>query len=41
MQDEALRLELGRRGRSRVLERFTQAQIAAETVDVYRSMLAH
>lgn len=39
MQDDALRLELGRRGRQRVLERFTQAQVAAETVDVYRSML--
>ncbi len=40
MQDDALRLDLGRRGRQRVLERFTQAQIAAETVDVYRNMLA-
>jgi glycosyltransferase involved in cell wall biosynthesis len=39
MQDDALRLELGQRGRQRVLERFTQAQVAAETVDVYRSML--
>ena len=39
MQDDALRLELGRRGRQRVLERFTQAQIAADTVDVYRRML--
>lgn len=41
MQDDALRLELGRRGRQRVMERFTQAQIAAETVDVYRRMLTH
>ena len=40
MQDDALRTELGRRGRRRVLERFTQAQIAAETVEVYRSMIA-
>ena len=40
MQDDALRLELGRRGRRRVLERFTQGQIAAETVEVYRSMVA-
>lgn len=40
MQDDALRLALGQRGRQRVLERFTQAQIAAETVDVYRQMLA-
>jgi glycosyltransferase involved in cell wall biosynthesis len=39
MQDDALRRELARRGRQRVLERFTQAQIAAETVDVYRTML--
>ncbi len=40
MQDDALRLDLARRGRQRVLEQFTQAQIAAATVDVYRSMLA-
>ena len=40
MQDDTLRLEFGRRGRQRVLERFTQAQIAADTVDVYREMLA-
>jgi glycosyltransferase involved in cell wall biosynthesis len=39
MQHDALRLELGRRGRQRVLEQFTQAQIAAQTVEVYRSML--
>lgn len=39
MQDDALRRELSRRGRQRVLERFTQAQIAAATVDVYRRML--
>jgi glycosyltransferase involved in cell wall biosynthesis len=39
MRDDALRLELGRRGRQRVLERFTQARVAAETVEVYRSML--
>ena len=40
MQDDELRRDLGRRGRQRVLERFTQAQIAAETVDVYRSLSA-
>jgi len=40
MQNDGLRLELGRRGRERVLEHFTQAQVAADTVDVYRSMLA-
>jgi glycosyltransferase involved in cell wall biosynthesis len=39
MRDDALRLELGRRGRQRVLERFTQARVAAETVEIYRSML--
>ena len=39
MQDDTLRSELARRGRQRVLEHFTQAQIAAETVDVYRTML--
>lgn len=40
MQDDALRLELGRRGRRRVMERFTQARIAADTVDVYRHISA-
>ena len=40
MQDDGLRRALGARGRQRVLERFTQAQVAADTVDVYRSMLA-
>ncbi|MCC7372720.1 MAG: glycosyltransferase family 4 protein [Chloroflexi bacterium] len=38
--DVALRAELGRRGRARVLERFTHQRIASETVAVYRS-LAH
>lgn len=33
------RRELAERGRARVLARYTQAQIAAQTVDVYRSML--
>lgn len=40
MQNDELRRDLGRRGRERVLERFTQARIAAETVDVYRSLSA-
>lgn len=40
MQDDALRLDMGQRGRQRVMERFTQARIAADTVDVYRHMLA-
>jgi len=34
----AARIELGRRGRERVLERFTQARVAQETVAVYREM---
>jgi hypothetical protein len=40
MQSDDLRRDLSRRGRQRVLERFTQAQIASETADVYRRMLA-
>lgn len=39
MKDDALRQELGRRGRERVLARFTQEQVAAQTVAVYRQML--
>jgi glycosyltransferase involved in cell wall biosynthesis len=38
--DEALRAELGRRGRTRVLERYTQAAIARRYYEVYRSMAA-
>lgn len=34
------RRELGKRGRERVLARFTQQQVAQETVNVYREMLA-
>jgi glycosyltransferase involved in cell wall biosynthesis len=40
IRDPALRRELGARGRRRVLESFTHAQVAAQTVEVYRSMLA-
>jgi glycosyltransferase involved in cell wall biosynthesis len=40
MQDEALRCELAARGRARALNHFTHAQVAAQTVDVYRQMLA-
>jgi glycosyltransferase involved in cell wall biosynthesis len=39
LEQPALRQELGRRGRARALEHFTHAQIAAKTVDVYRSIL--
>jgi len=34
-----LRRELGQRGRARVLARYTQAQVAAQTVMVYRQVL--
>jgi glycosyltransferase involved in cell wall biosynthesis len=40
MQTEALRERFGRAGRQRVLARYTQAQIAAQTVDVYREIMA-
>ena len=39
MEDEELREELQRRGRRRVMERYTQQQVAARTVDVYREMM--
>lgn len=38
MQSDTLRQDLGERGRQRVLDHYTQSQIAAQTVDVYRSM---
>ena len=38
-EDAALRQRLAVAGRVRVQERFTQAHIAAQTVDVYREML--
>jgi glycosyltransferase involved in cell wall biosynthesis len=38
-QNPAGRIELGQRGRQRVLERFTQAQIAEQTVQVYQEIL--
>lgn len=37
--DPALRAEYGRRGRQRVLERFTQEQVARQTVAVYRQVI--
>ena len=40
MQSPTLRDELGRNGRNRVLAQYTQQQIAAETVAVYREMYA-
>lgn len=36
--DAALRADLARRGRQRVLERFTQARVAEETVALYHSL---
>lgn len=40
-RDEALRADLSRRGRQRVLSCYSQARIAAETVQVYQEMLGH
>jgi glycosyltransferase involved in cell wall biosynthesis len=40
MATPALRADLARRGRERVLARFTQSQVAARTVAVYRELLA-
>jgi len=37
--DEALRCDLGRRGRERVLAHYTQAQIAARTYSAYQAVL--
>jgi glycosyltransferase involved in cell wall biosynthesis len=39
LENEDLRLDLGRRGRARVLDRFTHERIATRTVDVYSSVL--
>jgi glycosyltransferase involved in cell wall biosynthesis len=39
MSDQALRHDLSLRGRERVLERYTQAQIAARTLAVYEAVL--
>ncbi len=36
--DEALRSQLALRGRARAVERFTHAQIAAQTVEIYRQL---
>jgi glycosyltransferase involved in cell wall biosynthesis len=38
MRDGELRMELGRKGRERVLEKFTQRKIAEATYEVYRSI---
>ncbi len=39
-QDLDLRTDFSRRGRQRVLDQFTQAQVAAQTVQIYREMMA-
>lgn len=36
LENPSLRAELGRRGRERVLERFTYAKVAAQTVEFYK-----
>lgn len=41
LQSPDLRDELGRNGRARVLKHYTQAQIAAQTVALYRDMVGH
>lgn len=41
MDDPALREALAAAGRRRILTHFTQAQVAAQTVDVYRRMARH
>jgi len=41
MRSSDLRAELGRRGRARVLARYTQRQIALDTHKVYTSVLQH
>ena len=41
LQSETLRDSLGKQGRQRVLENYTQAQIAAQTVSVYRDIVEH
>jgi glycosyltransferase involved in cell wall biosynthesis len=40
MADAALREELARKGRERVLAHYTQAQVAAKTYHVYRELMA-
>jgi glycosyltransferase involved in cell wall biosynthesis len=40
MGDGKLRAELGERGRARVLERYTQERVAAQTVEAYQNLLA-
>jgi glycosyltransferase involved in cell wall biosynthesis len=39
LRDLDLRADLGRRGRARVLAHYTQAQVAAQTYDVYQAVL--
>jgi glycosyltransferase involved in cell wall biosynthesis len=40
MEDPTLRLQLGQRGRARVLQHYTQQRIAAETHGLYQQLLA-
>ena len=41
MQSETLRKELAEKGRQHMLANYTQAQIAAQTVSVYREMMSN
>ena len=41
MEDPDLCVELGKRGRQRVLDNYTQSQIAQQTFEVYRSISEH
>jgi glycosyltransferase involved in cell wall biosynthesis len=38
-QQPEMRQKLGRRGRQRVLDQYTQARVAAQTVAVYREIV--
>jgi len=38
-EDTSLQKELGQKGRQRVLDRFTQAQVARATANIYRQIL--
>jgi phosphatidylinositol alpha-mannosyltransferase len=38
--DASLRFDLAQKGRQRVLDQFTQSQIAARTVEIYKELAA-
>jgi glycosyltransferase involved in cell wall biosynthesis len=39
LDDPARRQEMAQRGRQRVLDHFTQAQVAVRTVEIYRQVM--